>query len=48
MAITYEYEVKGIILSVVAYGKHDDLESVKQYGRALLQLAIKHKCSKVL
>lgn len=48
MAITFTIEQTESMMRVIAWGKDDNLEQVKEYGMAILMAAISSGCTKVL
>lgn len=48
MGIQFRMVVDGEVLMVSAWGRDDGLESVKQYGSAVVEAALSGRCTKVL
>jgi hypothetical protein len=48
MAIKYEITVNGELLSAKAWGSHDDVEDVTEYGAALVAAGVEAECTKAL
>lgn len=48
MAIEYDYDVDGRLLSITAKGTDDNLEEVGNYARAVLGLSMKNNCNQII